>query len=61
MSCGSRPNDLGEGDARGNRVDRVSYDGSQRQPSLSSQVITFPSPAIPDIPWSSSRQYSPGS
>jgi hypothetical protein len=37
------------------------YDGSQRQPSLSSQVIASPSPAIPDVPWSSSRPYSPGS
>jgi hypothetical protein len=36
-------------------------DGSQRQPSLSSHVMVSPSPATPDVPWSSSRQYSPGS
>src|ERR1700731_1633674 len=35
--------------------------GSQRQPSLSSQTIASPSPATPLTPWSSSRQYSPGS
>ncbi len=39
----------------------VPHDGSQRQPSLSSQVIASPSPATPDVPWSASRQYSPGS
>ena len=39
----------------------AAHDGSQRQPSLSSQVIAFPSPAIPDAPWSAARQYSPGS
>ncbi len=37
------------------------YAGSQRHPSLSSQMIALPSPATPDAPWSSSRQYSPGS
>jgi len=36
-------------------------EGSQRQPSLSSQMIGSPSPAIPETPWSESRQYSPGS
>jgi hypothetical protein len=35
--------------------------GSQRQPSLSSQIMRSPSPATPDAPWSLSRQYSPGS
>jgi hypothetical protein len=35
--------------------------GSQRHPSLSSQVITLPSPATPEIPWSVVRQNSPGS
>ena len=35
--------------------------GSQRQPSLYSQVIASPSPATPLFPWSESRQYSPGS
>jgi Phage integrase, N-terminal SAM-like domain len=35
--------------------------GSQRHPSLSSQMIFSPSPATPVMPWSSSRQYSPGS
>lgn len=37
------------------------YLGSQRQPSLSSQVIDSPSPALPFISWSASEQYSPGS
>ena len=35
--------------------------GSQRHPSLSSHLIASPSPATPVTPWSSSRQYSPGS
>ena len=35
--------------------------GSQRQPSLSLQMIASPSPATPVAPWSLSRQYSPGS
>lgn len=35
--------------------------GSQRHPSLSSHVIALPSPATPDVPSSSVRQYSPGS
>jgi hypothetical protein len=35
--------------------------GSQRQPSLSSHSIVSPSPATPVVPWSSSRQNSPGS
>jgi hypothetical protein len=39
----------------------VAHEGSQRQPSLYSQVIASPLPAIPDTPWSASRQYSPGS
>jgi allantoicase len=38
-----------------------SYAGSQRQPSLSSQIILLPSPATPDAPWSLLRQNSPGS
>jgi hypothetical protein len=32
-----------------------------RQPSLSSQVMASPSPAMPDAPWAASRQYLPGS
>jgi hypothetical protein len=39
----------------------VIHTGSQRQPSLSSHSIDSPSPATPVTPWSSSRQYSPGS
>jgi hypothetical protein len=35
--------------------------GSQRKPLLFSQVIDFPSPAMPEVPASDSRQYSPGS
>jgi hypothetical protein len=35
-------------------------EGSQRQPSLFSQVIASPLPATPETLWSESRQYSPG-
>jgi len=35
--------------------------GSQRQPSLSAQVMVSPSPAKPVTPWSDARQNSPGS
>jgi hypothetical protein len=43
------------------RVARLAQEGSQRQPSLSSQVIASPSPATPETPWSAARQNSPGS
>jgi hypothetical protein len=43
------------------RVSAAGQTGSQRQPSLFSQVMDLPSPATPLTPWSEFRQNSPGS